>query len=58
MQPREWQVRFGLHTGGRERGRAAVACRLRGLSQQARLADARLAAKHERLAVGGYPVQE
>ena len=50
MQAGKWQVRFGLHAGRGEHGHASLARLSRGLSEQTRLADARLAAEHERLA--------
>jgi hypothetical protein len=58
VQPGKWQMRFGLHASCSQHGHSPVACSTRGLRQQPRLADARLAAKHERLAAGRHLVQE
>jgi hypothetical protein len=58
MQPRKWEVRLRLNPGGGEHSHTPAAGRLGGVSQQTGLADPRLTAKHERLAVRAYLVQE
>jgi hypothetical protein len=58
MQPRKRRMRFGLHASCSEHRHAPGACGSRGLRQQPRPADARLAAKHKRLAAVCNLVQE
>jgi hypothetical protein len=58
MQSGEWEMRLGLHAGRGEDQHAALARRAGGFSEQPRLADTRLAAKHERLAACRDLVQQ
>jgi hypothetical protein len=58
MQPRERQVRHGLHRGGAQHSHAPRARRVRSRAHQPRLADPWLAAKHQRLTPRGYLVQK
>ena len=57
MQPGKREVRLGLHPSGREHRHAPLPRSPRGVRQEPRLADTRLAAKHERLATSRDLVQ-
>ena len=58
MQAGEREMCLGLDAGGSEHGHAPLAGHPRGLRQQPRLPNPRLAAKHERLATRPDPIQE
>jgi hypothetical protein len=58
MQPCKRQMRLGLHPGRGQDRDPPLACRPRDFRQQARLADAGLASKYERLAARDDPVQQ
>jgi len=58
MQAGKRQMRLGLHAGRGQHGHAAVVRDSGGLRQQPRLADAGLAAKHERPTAGRDLVHE
>ena len=58
VQPSKREMRFGLHAGGREHQHAPLPRRPRGVSQKPRLADTRIAAKHQRLAMNRDLVQQ
>ena len=58
MQIRKRQMGFGLRAGRGEHGHASLASRSRGLRQQTRLADTRLAAEHERSARAADVIQQ
>src|SRR4051794_30760807 len=58
MQPAERQMRLRVHTRRGQHGHAALARRSLARGQQARLADARLAAKDEGATARGHVVEE
>ena len=58
MQPGKWEMRFGLDASGREHRHAALPRSPRSVRQKPRLADTRLAAKHQRLAMNRDLVQQ